>query len=245
MIYLRNIIFFVLFFFSAFTYAGSCQEIWKVIHQNYDLGEYRSVDGLCGGEFRSALAQLISTNIDLSYRGARYQMFSRLDNRDGEVCGVYTGVCIKTRGIPNSNKMNCEHSWPQSRGAVGIAKDDLHHLFPVDSKVNSRRSNYPFCNVDRAKWSGGGSRFGVDASGDTCFEPRDEHKGDVARAMFYFALRYHKAIDPAQEEALRGWLELDPVSEKELERNDEIDELQHNRNPFIDIPEFVDLISDF
>jgi len=227
-------------------FGATCQERWSEIHNNYsDLAEYSSLDGLCGDEFKDSLARLIATNIDLSYRGARNEMFSFLDNVDGEVCGVYTGVCIKTNRIPNGSVMNCEHSWPQSLGAVGIAKDDLHHLFPVDSKVNSRRSNHPLCVVANVRWTGGGSTYGTDEDGDRCFEPRDEHKGDVARAMLYFSLRYHKRLDAKQEGFFRAWMSLDPISDKEIKRNNEIEELQKNRNPFIDIPEFVGLITDF
>jgi hypothetical protein len=232
--------------FSHLASAADCQQTWQKIHERYeDLGEYRAVDGLCDSDFRSALAQLISTNIDLSYRGARFEMFAHLDNVDGQVCGVYIGRCVKTNKIPNPSIMNCEHSWPQSLGAVGIAKDDLHHLFPVDSKVNSRRSNFPFCIVANVRWSDGGSKYGTDEDGDRCFEPRVEHRGELSRAMLYFALRYDKEIDQKQEELFRRWNNKYAVDEVEERRNEQIDELQHNRNPFVDIPEFVDLISDF
>lgn len=231
---------------SAALWADSCTDVWKSIHQHYnDLGMYKSLDGKCDRDFKESLSDLIATNIDLGYRGARHEMFSNLDNEDGYVCGVYTDKCIKTDDIPNPSTMNCEHSWPQSRGAVGIAKSDLHHLYPVISSVNSRRSNYDFCEVDNVKWEGGGSLYGDDDEGDRCFEPRDEHKGDVARSMLYFSVRYHKSLDSKQEGFLRSWSYKFEVSEKELNRNDHIDEVQHNRNPFVDIPEFVELISDF
>jgi endonuclease I len=227
-------------------WAGSCSDTWKNIHEIYgDLGMYKTLDGKCDREFKDALRELISTNIDLGYRGARHEMFSYLDNVNGIVCGVYTDECIKTKDIPNANVMNCEHSWPQSHGAVGIAKSDLHHLYPVISSVNSRRSNYDFCEVKEVRWEKSGSRYGDDDDGERCFEPRDEHKGDVARSMLYFAVRYKKSLDSKQEDFLRSWSYKFEVSDKELERNDNIEELQHNRNPFVDIPEFVELIADF
>lgn len=235
----------ILNFFSQ-TYASSCSDVWEQIDRNYDnLGEYSNLYGMCGNEFKDALREQISTNRDLGYRGARHEMFSFLDNDNGVVCGVYIDKCIETKGIPNSNVMNCEHSWPQSRGAVGIAKSDLHHLYPADSKVNSRRSNYPFCDVANERWSESGSVYGTDADGEKCFEPRDEHKGDVARSMLYFSLRYNKPLDSKQEEFFKTWVNLDPISQKEIVRNNNIEDLQNNRNPFVDIPEFVQLISDF
>ncbi len=94
------------------------------------------------------------------------------------------------------------------------------------------------------------------------FEVRDEIKGDVARALFYFAVRYKDErinesqggmtgpgntnhIPPYEEKYLRAWNHLDPVDEKEYERNNKIDAIQHNRNPFIDRPDLADRISDF
>jgi endonuclease I len=172
-------------------------------------------------------------------------MFSTIDNESGIVCGVYTGQCIKALDIPPRSVMNCEHSWPQSRGAVGIAKSDLHHLFPVIAHVNSRRSNHPFCNVAVIKTEEDGSYLGESLEGTRCFEPRPEHKGDVARALFYFAVRYNKPIDQQQEKYLREWFVEDGVSQKEQLRNDKIERLQGNRNPFIDEPELIEFISDF
>jgi endonuclease I len=99
--------------------------------------------------------------------------------------------------------------------------------------------------VANVRWSGGGSKYGTDEDGQRCFEPRVEHRGELARAMLYFALRYDKEIDQKQEELFRRWNNKYAVDEVEERRNEQIDELQHNRNPFVDIPEFVELISDF
>ncbi len=232
--------------FSTQAFANNCDEKWENILDKYsNLGEYESLVGLCENEFKSALRDVIKTNIDLGYTDARHYMFGEIDNVDGVVCGAYIGKCLSTRGIPNHTIMNCEHSWPQSRGAVGIAKSDIHHLFPSDSKVNSRRSNHPFCVVTEVRWSEAGSAYGVDKDGSRCFEPRDQHKGDVARAMLYFSMRYQKRIDSKQEGFFKQWIIEDRISDKEIKRNNMIEDVQHNRNPFIDIPEFVGLISDF
>lgn len=141
--------------------------------------------------------------------------------------------------------MNVEHSWPQSHGARGTAKSDLHHLFPTTSSINSTRSNFPFCEVTQVKWAGEGSKMGKDVNGTTCFEPPAQHKGDLARAMFYFAIRYDFHIDEAQEKVLRKWSHEDPVDSFELERHKRIVDFQHNINVFVENPELIDDIADF
>lgn len=176
----------------------------------------------------------------VGYQGAQSVIFSKLDNENGEVECVYTGKRIKTLGEPSATIMNVEHTWPQSQGAVGVAKADLHHLFPADSHANGIRGNLPFGTVGNAKWQEGGSR--CDGS---VFESRPQHRGNVARAKFYFAIRYGKKIGSAEENVLREWNAQDPVDDNERKRNDSIENLQHNRNPFIDKPEFIERIADF
>ncbi|MBF0407404.1 MAG: endonuclease [Candidatus Riflebacteria bacterium] len=153
---------------------------------------------------------------------------------------IYTGRKIQTNQEPDSSDMNVEHSWPQSLGAVGIAKCDLHHLFPTDSKANSKRSSFPFGMVDKPIWEEGESQF--DGSK---FEIRPCQRGNTARGMFYFSIRYNKRIPNNEEAVLRQWFKEDPVDATEKARNDAIEKIQHNRNPFIDHPEFVDQIKDF
>lgn len=175
----------------------------------------------------------------IGYQGAQDVIFSKLDNENGEVECVYTGKRIKTQGEPSATIMNVEHTWPQSQGAVGIAKADLHHLFPADARANGIRGNNPFGLVDSPEWEEGGSK-----SDGSVFEVRPQHRGNVARAKFYFAVRYKKKIPPTEEKVLREWNAQDPVDDNERKRNDSIENLQHNRNPFIDKPEFIERISD-
>ncbi len=223
-----------------------CREIWNEILANGEIAsQYAPLKFLCGDEFRIKLREVISINRDLGYSGARKVFFSEIDNVNGVVCGVYTGKCIRTNGIPDPSVMNCEHSWPQSKGASGIAKSDIHHLFPADSQMNARRSNYPFCEVADAIYEGMGSALGNSKNGTRCFEPPFNHKGDLSRAMMYFSVRYNKPIDSEQEEFFRKWSEEDGVSEKESQRNDAVERAQGNRNPFIDVPQFVYLIENF
>ena len=75
--------------------------------------------------------------------------------------------------------------------------------------------------------------------------PPAEHKGNVARALFYFAICYNLSISETEEFYLRQWHLFDPVDAEEIERNDQIEELQGNRNPFIDNPELVSSIRNF
>ena len=196
---------------------------------------------------KSELHTLVSKGHDsLGYDRAKKTIFEKLDNHNGEVCCVYSEHnCMKVSSVPNHRVMNVEHTWPQSMGARGTAKSDLHHLFPTTSSVNSTRSNFPFCEVASVKWEDDGSKMGKDSSGVTCFEPPDHHKGDVARAMFYFAIRYDHTIDSAQEKVLRKWNHDDPVDSDELARHKRIVDFQHNINVFVENPELIDDIADF
>ena len=196
---------------------------------------------------KSELRSIVSKNHDsLGYDRAKETIFEKIDNHNGEVCCVYSeDQCLKTSRVPSHKVMNIEHTWPQSMGARGTAKSDMHHLFPTTSSLNSTRSNFPFCEVSQTKWEGEGSKMGRNSKGTVCFEPPAHHKGDVARAMFYFAIRYNYDIDQDQEKVLRKWHHEDPVDSEELKRHQAIVKYQHNINVFIENPELVDDISDF
>lgn len=154
--------------------------------------------------------------------------------------------------IPDNTIINVEHTWPQSRFTgryrPEMQKSDLHHLFPTDSQMNAIRGNNSFGEVvsDTKILKCKNVRFGKSAEGrGDVFEPPPEHRGNVARALFYFSVRYDLPIDPVQEAYLRKWNREDPVDAEELERNEKIAALQGNRNPFVDYPELADKISDF
>ena len=182
----------------------------------------------------------------ITYKEANINMFTIIDNHKGVVCSVYSpSVCITTDIVPSAKVMNVEHTWPQSEGANGFAKSDLHHLFPTTSSTNSMRSSLPFCNVVVVKWEADQSKRGLGSFGEHCFEPPTAHKGNIARALFYFSIRYNIPIDPHQEAYLKQWHQEDPVNQDDIERNKLINKFQNNTNPFIDNPELVDRISDF
>lgn len=190
--------------------------------------------------------ELIKAHRPLTYQQANDILFTKLDNHSGVICSVYNQKnCLTTFIVPSPKIMNIEHTWPQSNGANGDAKSDLHHIFISDSPTNSVRSSLPFCDVVIQKWTNGESKRGAGKYGEHCFEPPVNHKGNVARAMFYFAIRYQKEIDQEQEFYFRLWNKNDPVDENERQRNIEIMKFQGNTNPFIDRPELIDTISDF
>ncbi|MNX78813.1 Extracellular ribonuclease precursor [compost metagenome] len=151
--------------------------------------------------------------------------------------------------------MNTEHTWPQSKGAVNAAKADLHHLFPADMEVNSRRGSYPFGEVLTPSYvtpetdeRGQQSRLGVDANGATVWEPRASERGNVARALLYFYTCYGVkpsaitiSLDNFRVElpVILKWHQQDPVDAAERLRNDAVYAVQQNRNPYVDRPEFV------
>ncbi len=198
-----------------------------------------------------------------SYRQARRFLFGNLhlweSKRKGYVletyyCGKeFSKKSLKSMGrdrIPSSNIVNTEHVWPQSRFVGGkerrFQKTDLHHLFPVLSPINSRRANHLFGDVSHSvKEVCDGAFSGLGKSGHKVFEPRDEVKGDVARAVFYFSVRYGAKLADYSEKVLKKWNQLDPVDDWEKERNDLIEGFQGNRNPFVDDPSLVSKIKNY
>jgi hypothetical protein len=202
----------------------------------------------------------------LGYDGARRLMFGKLFLKNDGANNFYVedvycqkqfgaGAQVGPNAIPNQNQLNCEHTWPQSKFSrlypQDLQKADLHHLFPADSKANSIRGNQDFADVsgdngDLSQDKCAVSKFGNSTtSGSDGFEPPLTHKGNVARALFYFSVRYKIAIPKSEEEVLRRWNELDPVDQAEMDRNDAIFVAQANRNPFIDYPQLVNYISKF
>ena len=159
---------------------------------------------------------------------------------------------------------NREHSWPQSWfNEQTTPRCDLHHIFPTDGFVNGKRGNNAFGEVRSATWtSKNGSKLGpCKTSGftGTVFEPIDEYKGDFARALMYMSVRYYtedgswSTSDMTNKSEIKSWAiqlllrwnELDPVSPKEINRNNVIyNNYQHNRNPFVDHPEYARMIWD-
>jgi len=224
----------------------SVRNVYYRTYYNARTYDYTQADKLFNRDLKAELYNLVKSHVSLGYNQARQKMFSEIDNQNGYVKCVYTARELKTSGIPDGNNMNTEHTWPKSLGAGSEpAKSDLHHLFPTDSETNSRRSSYPLGIVVSMTWSKGGSVLGKNEKNQIVFMPREEHRGDAARALFYFSIRYRLSIDNDYEVILKKWHAEDPVDSKEIQRNEAISRYQKNRNPFIDRPEYVNQIEDF
>lgn len=122
-------------------------------------------DGLRDNALREALRRVhAETHVSppRSYGEVRPLIFSTIDNDEGRVEDVYTGLVIETEGLPSDESLNIEHSWPQSEGAgEPPMQSDMHHLFPVERVANSTRNNLPFCDVvSEVSFDVGGSRRG-------------------------------------------------------------------------------------
>lgn len=169
-------------------------------------------------------------------------------------CGNYSG---------EGSCYNREHSFPKSWfSEASPMYSDLFHLYPTDGYVNGMRSNHPFGEVKTATWtSSNGSKRGSSSypgySG-TVFEPIDKYKGDFARTYFYMATCYEDRISNWNSDMLDGkkypafatwainmlleWSRKDPVSQKEIDRNNAVYKIQGNRNPYIDYPQLAEYV---
>jgi len=214
--------------------------------------DYTGTYNLFDEELEAAIADLFPNQVTLGYNAARAAMYGNLDNFNDSLECVYTGFRQYHESGSSStfpNPINCEHSWPQSAfNEAEPMRSDVHHLFPTHEDANTARFYYPYGNVvSGVTWEWGGSRLGRNEYNHQVFEPRDIHKGDAARALFYFITRYGNSeywMTHWQEDALREWFWEDPVSQKEIERNIGIAALQNTRNPFVDHPRFLDRILD-
>lgn len=240
--------------------------LWAEIPAGY----YTAAEGTATSELKTKLYSIISKNtIDVGYDGL-YNIYKTSDITstgkvwdmystctwipDNKKCGEYKVVC---------DCYNREHSIPQSWfSKKSPMVSDAFHIYPTDGKVNGQRSNYPF----------GESSFGVTLTNGkgklgNCtfpgysglvFEPDNEYKGDFARTYFYFATRYENIMSSIGGESFNHtlypslsdwsiqlflkWHRQDPVSEKEIIRNNAIEKHQKNRNPFIDYPLLAEYI---
>ena len=190
--------------------------------------------------------------------GSVWDMYS--DNPGGRPPYVYHfNACEQAGTYRNEGDKYCrEHSWPKSWfNSLGPAYSDIFHLYPTDGIVNNNRNNNPFGEVTYpAILALNGSKTGPCSTpgyAGFVFEPLDQYKGDFARTYFYMSTRYYgqdsgwqtnaavkgAELNPWTLEMLLRWHEDDPVSLKELVRNDAAYGAQSNRNPFIDYPEWV------
>ncbi|MBK8550302.1 MAG: endonuclease [Ignavibacteria bacterium] len=196
--------------------------------------------------------------------------FASINNGNGtrSVFCVYTGFEYIYTGTFSWGLMSREHtfahSWtPTFPSASTDQYSDQHHLFPThQNNANGRRSNHPFGDVVNVTYQFLEGKLGTNASGQIVYEPMDNQKGDVARALYYMCLRYdgiggnswnfnwlNNTSLPSLSEApqdttvLLNWHRQDPPDKWEIDRNNYIQSIQQNRNPFVDHPEFINYIS--
>ncbi|MFH2143530.1 MAG: endonuclease [Bacteroidota bacterium] len=168
-------------------------------------------------------------------------------------CGNYSG---------EGDCYNKEHTWPKSwfGGEISPMYSDLFIVYPTDGYVNGIRSNNPYGEVNSPSWTSmNGSKSGncsFSGYSQGAFEPIDEYKGDLARTFFYISVRYYgedgswpgsAQTNGAELSAwalnmMYQWHSNDPVSPKETDRNNAVYQIQNNRNPFIDHPEWIDSV---
>ncbi|MFJ4537561.1 endonuclease I family protein [Streptomyces tibetensis] len=227
----------------------------------YDTTYYKNAVGKTGSSLKSSLHTIISSQTKISYSAVwnALKVTDQDPNNSNNVILLYSGVSrSKSLNGGDLGDWNREHTWAKSHGDFGEVTGpgtDLHHLRPADVQVNSIRGNKDFDNGGSTVSGGGGSLTDSDS-----FEPRDADKGDVARMILYMAVRYDGGdgfadLEPNEKvsngsnpymgklSVLKQWNEQDPPSAFEEKRNQAIyDTYQHNRNPFIDHPEWVEAI---
>ena len=207
---------------------------------------------------------------DRHFSGRVWDMYS--NNPCGDSPYVFVFGDDQDRGSGGNREgdvYNREHSMPRSwfGGQVDPMHTDLFHIWPVDKWVNARRDNYPYGEVSNPGWvSMNGGKLGnnsLDGYSGIAFEPIDAYKGDIARGFLYMVTRYENLISswtnspegnemlshstypgykPWAIQMLLSWHRQDPVSQKEISRNNAIYQIQGNRNPFIDHPELAEYI---
>ena len=221
-------------------------------------------DGLTGQPLLDYVVSNYKTSTTLGYTDARDILYGTIDLKDGnQLSGVYTGYTITLDPLldPSTDAynqgINCEHTWPQSMGAGNEPqKSDMHHLFPCKSNVNSSRGNDPYAeipDIETDTWYRNdysqetipteyidefAEKYNPPNADYETFEPREDHKGDAARAVFYFFCMYNDVADTnfwnEQKDYLIDWHYYDEVDTWELDRTWTIASYQQDQpNPFI------------
>ena len=233
---------------------------------NIPTGYYNSINGKRGQDLKNAVHQLLKNHTVVTYSSLWYHFPStdcRFENHN-QVWDMYSNITRYFRGSSAVSGMNREHSFPKSwwGGTQVDAYTDLNHLYPSDGDANMAKSNYPLGEVSTASFNNGCTKVGTPMAGQgggcaTVFEPDDEYKGDFARTYFYMATCYQDYIwkytymvsntswltlNQWSINLLLKWARQDPVSDKEVARNDAVYKIQNNRNPFIDNPLLAEYI---
>ena len=218
-------------------------------------------EGMVGQELLNYVVDNYKTSNTLGYSNARDVLYGTIDLQENDQLScVYSGftITLDVTEDPSTNAynqgVNCEHSWPQSMGAdEEPQKSDLHHLYPCKANVNSSRGNHPYAEIidqETDTWYRNDysqtsvpteyiDEYSEKLNGESpAFEPREDHKGNASRAMFYFYAMYQEDADTTfwnmQKNTLFDWHYLDPVDQEEEDRTWLIASYQEEQpNPFI------------
>ena len=230
-------------------------------------GYYTSLNGKKNGELKTAIYNLVHNFTQVSSYSALPSYFQQTDvyPESRRWWDMYSN---DPHYAPSFSGMNREHSFPKSwwGGSTTVsAYVDLNHLYPAEAVANQAKSNYPLGVVDTrysTKCDNGVTLVGYPVAGQGggasfVFEPDDEYKGDFARTYFYMVTCYQDltwkytymvnqnlfpTLNVWSAELLMKWHRMDPVSQKEIDRNEAVYRIQNNRNPFIDHPELAEYL---
>lgn len=256
-------------------------------------GYYTGTDGLSGYQLKTQLYNVLTskywtwnyselpdlynrTDVDKYYEnnGTLLDIYS--ENPNGADAYEYTSTQMISGTTAEGNGYNREHMIPQSTFDNNYPMySDLHTVVPVDARINNLRNNYPYGLGGTTVYYSftNGSKMANNASPASTYtgrvyEPIAEFKGDIARQMLYYVVRYEgklpnfkyfagttaandtSPLDGTMERGyeqwflnlMRQWHAQDPVSQREIDRNNEVYALQKVRNPFIDYPQWVETI---
>lgn len=230
------------------------------------VGYYNSAVGKKDAELKTALYQIIKTHNVLEYYSSSTSFLKTDWHPDGYFWDMYSNY-KRSYWSGMNREHNMPKSWWSTNPETTIAYTDLHNLYPSDATANSAKSNYPLGIVDsNPVFTNGVVKVGNNIFPGymgLVFEPANEYKGDFARDYMYVVTSYedymnnwrilgtssmllngasYPVFKPYAINLLLEWNRNDPVSTKEINRNNEVEKLQKNRNPFIDFSILAEFI---
>lgn len=232
-------------------------------------GYYSSLKGKKGAELKTAIHDIIKKANVLSYgsgnRSTWWGFWSTDRDESGRFIDRYSSESeweMSTSQGAVGAGMNIEHSFPKSwwGGAKNQAYEDLYNLMPCESKINSKKSNYPMGIVVSGDIGNGWTKVGKGTDGKWYWEPADPWKGDFARGYMYMATAYQDynwsgnqapqilqqgAYPTLKEWAYKlyiQWAKADKPNALEIKRNNEVAKIQGNRNPYVDFPNLMEYV---
>jgi Endonuclease I/Secretion system C-terminal sorting domain len=241
---------------------------YGIVTPTYPLGYYNNINGLSGVALRQALQNIIadSTIVRAHCYGDIFDILNEADHNpknSNQVCLMYVEtprakLDMQTSGS-GSGKWNREHIWPQSRGGFANGTSDtadginVYHLSGAFNLLDGHADAHHLRAEDAGENSSRNNRdYGQDYNGPV--GNKGSWKGDVARALFYMAVRYNgikivkgnpddtTKLTIGDLDSLLKWNILDAQDDFEMNRNNYIYTWQKNRNPFIDLPDLANYI---